>query len=198
VELVRGEPKSTVIVVGDEGRRKAAAEIAKQLAAGHRVLAVDPFYFGESKVMQKDFLFALLIAAVGDRPLGIQASQLAAIARWSHTEHKTGPVTVVALGPRSSLFTLVAAGLEKAAIARVELHGSFGSLKEIIEKNQTVDKAPELFCFGLLEAFDIKQLTALAAPHPVVFVEPSDRVKTELTGLKAWYAMLGVEFDPLR
>ena len=30
-----------------------------------------------------------------------------------------------------------------------------------------VSAAPELFCFGLLEWFDVKQLTALVAPRPV-------------------------------
>ena len=41
------------------------------------------------------------------------------------------------------------------------------SLKQVIEKNLTVEQAPELFCFGLLERFDMPQLLALAAPRPV-------------------------------
>jgi len=36
------------------------------------------------------------------------------------------------------------------------------SLKEVIENNGSVDKTPELFCFGLLEHFDIPQLKAIA------------------------------------
>jgi hypothetical protein len=33
---------------------------------------MDPFlfYFSESKIRSRDYLFALLVAAVGDRPLG--------------------------------------------------------------------------------------------------------------------------------
>jgi hypothetical protein len=57
---------------------------------------------------------------------------------------------------------------------------------------------PELFCFGLLEHFDVKQLVALAAPRPVVFRQASDRAGKELAGLKRWYGLFGVEFDPLR
>ena len=134
---------------------------------------------------------------MGDRPLGLQASQVAAIARWSLATHKTGPVTLVALGPRSSTFSLVAAGLEEKAIGQLELHGCLGSLKEVVEQNWAVNQKPELFCFGLLEAFDIKQIAALVAPRPVALVNPSDRVKAELAGLGAWYRLLGSPFEPI-
>jgi hypothetical protein len=95
------------------------------------------------------------------------------------------------------LFSLVAAALEPKAIAGVELSGSFGSLKEIIESNGSVDQAPELYCFGLLEQFDVKQLAAIVAPRPVAFRQPGERAKQELGALKSWYALLGAEFDPL-
>jgi hypothetical protein len=45
------------------------------------------------------------------------------------------------------------------------------SLKELIEKAVSVDKMPELFCFGLLRDFDMKELIALAAPRPVEVVK---------------------------
>ena len=167
VELVRGEPKATVILVADGGRKSAAAEADKLLQAGNRVLAVDPFYFGESKIASRDFLFGLLVSAVGERPLGLQASQLAAIARWSKGRHPSEPVTLHAVGPRSSLFALVAGVLEEKAIAGLVLSGSFKSLKDVITQNKSANQAPELFCFGLLEEFDIPQLTALVAPRPV-------------------------------
>ncbi|MBI1901295.1 MAG: acetylxylan esterase [Planctomycetia bacterium] len=197
VELTRGEPKGTVILVADAGRAEAAGTAQKLLAQGNRVVAIDPFYFGESKIKSRDFLFALLVSAVGERPLGVQASQVAAIARWLAAERKTGPVTVVAVGQRSSLYALVAAALEKNAIAGVTLHGSLGSLKEVIEQNGQVDKTPELFCFGLLERFDIKQLAALAAPGRVQLVAPSERARAELADLKKIYDLLGKPFDPL-
>ncbi|MCX6901436.1 MAG: acetylxylan esterase [Verrucomicrobia bacterium] len=167
VELTRGAARETVILTADEGRKSAAAEVERLLAAGKRVLAVDPFYFGESRIAARDYLFALLVAGVGERPLGLQASQLAAIARWSQRELKTGPVTLTACGPRSSTFSLIAAALEEKAVSGVELRGALGSLKEVIEKDWTVDKTPEMFCFGLLEAFDVPQLTALVAPRKV-------------------------------
>jgi hypothetical protein len=47
------------------------------------------------------------------------------------------------------------------------LHDTFRSLKEIITQNQAADKMPEMFCFGLLESFDVPQLIALCAPRKV-------------------------------
>ncbi len=197
VELVQGEPKGTTLLVADGGRAAAAEAARKLLAAGQRVLAIDPWYFGESRLEQRDWLFALLVATVGGRPLGVQASQVTAAARWGAAEYK-GPVAVVAVGPRASLFALVAAALETKAIRGVELHGSRGSLKEVLEQNLSVEQMPEQFCFGLLEALDVKQMAALVAPRPLRFGQPSKRVKEEMAGLKTWYATLGGDGDPLR
>ena len=182
-ELSRGETTNAVIVLADKGRAGAAVEIENFLSAGRRVYAVDPFYFGESKISSHDYLFALLIAAVGDRPLGQQASQIIAISRWAQSTNG-GPVTVAAIGPRTSLIALVASALEPRAIASLELHGSFGSLKEIIEQDWTVNQAPEVFCFGLLDAVDIRHLTALTSPRPVTFTHASARLQKELSGLQ--------------
>jgi dienelactone hydrolase len=198
VELSKGMPKSTAILINDSGRQTDAGTVQRLLAAGHRVVAVDLMFLGESHIGQQDYLFALLIAAVGERPLGLQASQLAAVARWSVATHKNGPVTVAAVGPRTGTIALVAAALAPKAVGKVELDGSLGSLKEVIEQNRLVDQAPELFCFGLLEHFDILHLAALSAPRPVVILKAGSRVRKELAGLQGWYAVLGTKFEPLR
>jgi hypothetical protein len=98
--------------------------------------------------------------------LGLQASQVVAVARWAQ-KRDGKPVTVRAIGPRTSLVALVAAGLEDKAVGRLELRGSLRSLKELIEQNRGVDQMPEMFCFGLLKEFDVPQLTALVRPRPV-------------------------------
>ena len=198
VELSTDKSEKTAIVVADEGYAGAASKIEQLLADGYRVLALDPFYVGQSKIPSRDFLFALLVSGVGNRPLGLQASQLAAVARWLCTDRKLGPVTLMAKGDQLSLSALVAAALEEDAIERVELSGALGSLKEVVERNDSVDKKPMLFCFGLLEHFDIQQLVAMVAPRQVRFIDPGKRAKEELKGLKAWYATLGSQFDPLQ
>jgi hypothetical protein len=161
VELGRGEPQGTTLVFGDGGKKSLAPRVEALLAAGQRVLAIDPFYFGESKIAQRDTLYALQVAAIGGRPLGIQASQLAAAARWAAGEFKTQSVALDSTGPRSSVFALVAAALETKAIGAVKQTEPLGSLHEIISNNGSVDQKPELFCFGLLESFDVPQLRQL-------------------------------------
>jgi hypothetical protein len=182
VELSPDAAKSTVVLFSEAGKAGAAADVRRHLDAGRRVLAFDPFYYGECRLGSRDFLFALLLAAVGERPLGHQAAQAAAVARWAKAEFK-GDVSLSAVGPRSSLAALCAAALEEKAVDGLELVRPLGSLKELIEKNVTVNQAPESFCFGLLESFDIRRLAELAAPRPVVVLGASDRVRAELGGL---------------
>jgi hypothetical protein len=142
--------KATVLI-GDMGRASLATEARRLVKQdGRRVLAVDPFYFGESKITKRDWLFALLISSVGDRALGIQASQIAAVARWLNS-----PATVESFGPRTSLIAEVAAALEPKAITAAKTHGALSSLHDVLRSDMTVDKFPEFFTFGLLEAWDI-------------------------------------------
>jgi len=195
VELVRGQPEKTAVLIADGGRKRAAADAEKLLDEGYRVLAVDLLCIGECGSAGK---FHALMASVGDRILGLQAGQLAAVSRWAKSEISDGPVTIVAAGPRSSNIALTTAALEQKAIGELQLHGAMGSLKEVIDQNLHINDQPEICCFGLLKAFDIKQLTALTAPRPVSFVAASDRAKAELSGLAAWYELLGNRFQPLK
>jgi dienelactone hydrolase len=199
VELAPSSPSGTVLRIGDDGRGALSERARAYLTAGKRVVALDPFHLGESQTQPpgRAYLWPLLVGAVGERPVGIQASQVGAVARWL-AGRKLGPVTLDASGPRSSLAALVAAGLEEKAIQGVELRGSLGSLKEAIERQTAYASAPEIFCFGLLEAFDIRQLAALSAPRPVRLVAPSERARKELAGLSGWYRTFGVTHDPLQ
>lgn len=168
VVLTPAGARATSLVVADGGRTAAAAAVKRHLAAGRRVVALDPFYLGESLPgpERRAYLWGLMLATVGDRPLGVQAAQLAAAARWAAAEWGEPPA-LVSIGPRCGVSALVAAGLEPRAIASVEQEGALGSLKELIARRTPYSQAPELFCFGLLEQFDLEQLAALAAPRPV-------------------------------
>jgi hypothetical protein len=159
-ELSRGEPKGTVLVVAAEGRQSAAAEVEAHLAAGQRVLAVDPFYLGESKISARGYLYSLLLAATGARHAGLQASQIAAVARWAQQQWPGQPVAVEGIGQSCTVPALAAGALEKA-IASVKLTRPLASLREVIDQDLSQDKHPELFCFGLLEAFDLPQIKEL-------------------------------------
>lgn len=151
VEMGEAANPNVTVLMGDRGRADLAAEARRLVRReGRRVIAVDPFYFGESKIARRDWLFALLISSVGDRPLGIQASQIAAVARWAGK-----PVVVESFGTRTSLIAAVAAVLDPKSIASAKTHGALSSLHDVLRSDLAVDKFPEFFTFGLLEAWDL-------------------------------------------
>jgi len=172
VDLNPGGKKPVVIRLHDKGRAALATEKNGGALPGKRVVAIDPLLLGETKVGTRDYLWALTVGTVGERPLGIQAGQVAAVARWLK-ERGLGPIGVRGDGPRSSVIALVAAALEPDAIASAELHGSMNSLKEIIQQNRIVADMPELFCFGLLESFDLNHIADLTATGSVRFEGPA-------------------------
>lgn len=169
----------TALVLNDAGFG-ADKVTAKRLASeGYRVVEMDPWYFGGSKTTSHDYLFALLLGCVGDRPLGLQVAEVNALANWAK-----GNVHVVAVGPRTSLIALAASAVDEKAIGSVEVIGSRATLKEVLEENRVMQQVPEVFCFGLLELADIKQLVTLTGPRPVTFVDPGERHTKELGELK--------------
>jgi len=91
--------------------------------------------------------------------LGLQASQLVAVARWLKGRGYT--VSLESYGRRTSLMAVVAAALEPELIGGTVLHGSLKSLHQILDENLTAEKYPEFFCFGLLEKFDVQHMASL-------------------------------------
>lgn len=158
--------RTTTLLLADGGRASAGQDVRRLIGEGRRVAAMDPWYFGESALGQRDFLFGLLVAALGERPLGIQVGQVTATARWLRARHGA-PVEIVARGPRTSLIALVAAALEADAIAGVQAHDGWRTLREVLDRNISAQQMPEMFTFGLLAEFDIPQIEQLIAPRPV-------------------------------
>jgi hypothetical protein len=199
LELEKGEPTGATLLVRDAGLKEAGSEVVQLLNAGQRVFATDVYYFGQARPQPKDWLWSLVLDTIGTRPLGLQASQLAALAS-SESRRKGFTITVRAVGPRSCVVALLAAALEPKAIGRLDLVDPLGSLKQVIEENRTVDKSPELFCFGLLERFDIKDIAALVAPRPIKIEKASERAAKEFGALKEWYEKMGgtIEIVPAK
>jgi hypothetical protein len=170
VELYRGTPKSTSCIVADGGRGSVIDQIDRMLSEESRVLAIDPFYLGESKLPEYGNRLALFVSSVGARPLGVQADQLQAVTRWAATKFRAPIKETVAVGPRISLAALIAAatGTEDERPQHLVLNGSLGSLRQIVENNWTIDDYPELFCFGLHEHCDVDDLIELAKPCEVI------------------------------
>lgn len=163
-ELSRNSPAKAALVIGDRGRSALSQEIAALLVSGHRVFAVDPLFIGELTIRERGYLWALMIATVGERPLGLQAGQVLSVADWIAGPRGMPELSLVTSGPNSSVIGLVAAALDRTRIPHVETHDPLTSLKQIIERGDTVEQSPALFCFGLLEATDVPLLRELAAP----------------------------------
>jgi len=168
LEFSHGSPQGTVLLISDQGRVPLGEQVDALLAQGKRVVVADLWYQGESHPTERDYLFALVLSTIGERPLGVQASQLAALARWCMQSFDNQPVIVHAHGERATLLALVAASLELVAIRGTELYSSQTSLKQVIEKNLSFENAPEQFTFGLLREFDLPQLEALTPAGSIV------------------------------
>ncbi len=153
------KPKGTTLLIADDGRKKQAATVKELLAAGQRVVAFDPFFFGESKIKSRDYLHVILMHAVGERALGVQSGQITAIANWAKNEFGS-TVNLNSIGPRLSVAARLAA-VQTKAIATVKLENPMKSLKEVITENKGANHLPEMMCHGLLEHFDLKQIEAL-------------------------------------
>ena len=103
----------------------------------------------------------MLIATTGHRPLGIQAAQTIAVATWAKSKAGDKDIALQSIGPRTGVIAAVAGALEPAAFTNVQSRDGLESLKTLIQKNTLVSEMPELFCFGLLEHFDLPELRAL-------------------------------------
>ncbi len=177
VEISAGgeQPQKRAILITDDGKSSAADTAQRLVSDGYRVLAFDPLGLGEAKIVAQDphYLFPLFLAAVGERPLGIQAAQLNAVAAWARRTFPDESVCVVANGPRATTAALVAAASDPEAIQELELTGALRSFAQLIVEDKTVEQYPELFAFGLLPAFDVPRLLELVAPRRVELREPA-------------------------
>jgi dienelactone hydrolase len=184
VVFTPANPRGTTLVVADRGRTNLADVVHSLLARQEQVCVADLLFTGECSQGNRDYLFGLLFSAVGERPLGVAAGQVSGLTGWLSALSGRERISVWAEGPRVSLSVLTAAALDTPTLGDVHLHQSLGSLKEILERNLRVEDGVELFCFGLLEEFDILQLAALATPRQVGFRDLTAAQKSALDPLQ--------------
>ena len=63
--------------------------------------------------------FTEMLAATGERPLGLEAAQLIGIARWAQDKWNSRTMRVESAGIRSQVVSLVAAALEPHLFSEV-------------------------------------------------------------------------------
>ncbi len=154
------------LVLKDEGKDSAAAEVSERVNRGEQVLALDLLFTGDASpedtpATEKPQYLAQLMATMGDRPLGIEVGQLIAITQWLRKTGHTGTTRLECTGMRNQVRALVASALEPTLYSEVVVHQGIRSLSYLLDAPILFDRAPDLFCLDLYKKFDLDRLAAL-------------------------------------
>jgi len=152
------------ILLHDGGRSQSTAAAAERVNRGDQVLALDLAFVGTAWSDRETRRLLQNITGLGERPVGLQAAELVAAARWLSVRSSPSSLRLEAAGPRSQLAALVAAALEPRLFTELVVRDGLKSLGDALEKPVEYMDAPELFCLDLFKEFDVPSLAALAAP----------------------------------
>lgn len=167
------------IVLDDKGRKGAAGkvwnrgeEVAYLLDRGDQVVLVNLLFTGDDSPALESppyvpSLFASAVAAVGDRPLGLESGELIAVARWAQQKLNPRPVHVELTGIRTQMAALISAAIEPDLFSSITVHRAMRSLDYLLQRPVEFDDAPDLFCLDLYKDFDVDRLVAVAGPTKV-------------------------------
>ncbi len=157
-----------VIVLNDKGYKASGEMVSEHINRGEQVIALDVLFNGATAPEQPDPSdWEMLVATTGGRPLGLEAAQLLAVARWFRATASDNAVSLETDGIRNQVIALVAGALEPGTFSRIESHHTMQSLGYLLEKHVPFRAAPELFCLDLYKYFDLDRLSALAAPTEI-------------------------------
>ena len=157
------------LVLHDQGKKNAAAEVADRVNRGEQVLAVDLLFTGSSSPQNPDAsAYTQMLAAVGDRPLGLEAAQLITIVDWLRKTSGSGKVRLESTGRRSQTVALAAAALNPGMFLEIVIRKGAPSLKQLLDEKIEYQAAPDLFCLDLYRRFDLESLAMMAAPTKVI------------------------------
>lgn len=158
------ETPPATIILHDKGKKAAAALVAGRVNRGEQVLAADVALIGDAEPQNPTARgVTQLLATLGERALGHEAAQLAALGRWLRTQGAPS-VRVETSGIRTQLITLVAGALEPGLFSELHSREGMASLRHLLDAPVKYEEAPDLFCLDLYKEFDIDSLAHLAAP----------------------------------
>lgn len=150
---------SATIVLNDDGRKAAGTEVSDRVNRGERVLALDTLFTGDAQPHATGLrTFGQLLAATGDRALGIEAAQLAATGRWIRKSGTGKMLRIETSGIRSQVIALVAAVLEPDLFSEVVVRKGMQSLAHLMDARIGYPNCADLFCLDLYRHFDIDTL----------------------------------------
>jgi len=153
------------IVLDDKGKKSAGNAVADRVNHGDSVLAADLVFTGDVAPKEDELEeYPLLLAATGDRALGVESAQLIALAEWLSSQSPDRRVAVQASGIRTQLVALIAAGLRSNLFSAIEIRHGMRSLQYLLDTPVKFESAPDIFCLDLYKDFDIDRLVEMAAP----------------------------------
>jgi hypothetical protein len=150
------------IVLNDKGYKASAQTVADRVNRGEQVLALEPLFIGSTTPDDPDPAYwEMLVAASGDRPLGIEVGQFLAVAKSMHKVQQK--VHVETEGIRSQVIALAAAAIEPELFSEIYANEAMTSLNYLLDTPVPYRNAPDLFCLDLYKYFDIDRLAAMAS-----------------------------------
>ncbi len=165
IDVPSGPPAT--IILDDRGKQAAAKEVSDRVNRDEQVLALDLLFFGSAWKNAEPEEYAQHVAALGERPLGLEAAELRAIAHWFRGLAAAPKLRLEVTGIRNQVTALVAAALEPELFSEVVVHEGMPGLAFLLDAPVTYQDAPELFCLDLYKEFDLDRLAMLAAPTKV-------------------------------
>ncbi len=153
------------VVLNDRGKEAVAAEVSGRLNRGEQVLALDVLFTGDARPRKPSPTdYALLLASMGDRPIGMEAAQLLAVVHWLLVRSGVPRARLEATGMRSQLAALISAAIEPELFSEISVREGMRSLGYLLDLPVRYRSAPDLFCLDLYKEFDVDLLASLAVP----------------------------------
>ena len=163
-DQLQHQNQNIVIALADGGQTQMKDRIQKEISLGNTVIIVDLLFIGESVPAGiSPWQYAMLIATVGKRPLGIQVRQLQLLVEWVCQKYQVPQISLQSQGWNSGIVVLAASGLSPGRVKRINATEALVDLKVLINQHLDYENYPALFCFGLLEEFNIPELMALSS-----------------------------------
>ena len=163
-DQLQHQNQNIVIALADGGQTQMKDRIQKEISLGNTVIIVDLLFIGESVPAGiSPWQYAMLIATVGKRPLGIQVRQLQLLVEWVCQKYQVPQISLQSQGWNSGIVVLAASGLSPGRVKRINATEALVDLKVLINQHLDYENYPALFCFGLLEEFNVPELMALSS-----------------------------------
>ena len=160
---------TATVILNDGGRKAVLDAVMDRTDRGEQVLALDPLFTGDAAPRRTGsydarWLYGLLLAAVGDRPLGVEAAQIASAGDWFRRTSGAARLRLEVTGIRSQVMALVAAAIQPELFSEMVVHDGATSLSILLDKPVKFPDAPDIFCRDLYKYFDIDILSGMLNP----------------------------------